>query len=639
MMRLIFTTAYLVLAAAGVVWAAVGDPQTKTDHPWYPGELSCSTWERLFKTQAELYKRVTGRKTDTDEDKALASWYWRNLNYFHCSEGNEDIWDRGWAKGEAIREYWSGLFGYGFGLCYTTHHQWHGEMARLLGPCRSRTCGVRGHTSFEVWLTGGAYGQGRWAILDHDISTVIFTPDGSRLMGLTEVSRDWRSAVKNGSRERGWLPGGLHPSDPGTYRQFKWVGYNSGYAAVPPMVYLRSGESLRRYLKPGLEDGKTYAYWGINFLIGGIPGPHRGRTWVNQPEKMYKATRNTPYRRGQGRYANAVYTYTPDFASGAYKEGVIDESDSHVTFEWYSPYVIAATPAPAHATEKWAIYKKGATRGLVITGKMTCPVAVSTDQGATWQEVGNARDGMDLTDLVKGHHQYFLRFGAGAKELAGTGLTIRTVCQCSPCVIPRLKDGRNTVTYQASGRAYISAGPNKDQAAAHVVAGRMNSPAVTLELTAPRNARAVHVYAAARASSGSPPKPCTYDIDYSLDRGKTWKPLLKDWRIIRRPPEPGDWWSQTFIMGDAPLPGVAGPVQVRFSNTSRRNFLRAEMHLVYEVKNTSALEVTFAWKQGPDGKLRTATHTYPPSTGKPDASWTFDAGKNARTVWVQYAAK
>ena len=185
------------------------------------------------------------------------------------------------------------------------------------------------------------------------------------------------------------------------------------------MVYLRSGESLRRYLKPGLEDGKTYAYWGINYLAGGIPGPERGRIWVNQPEKMYKATRNTPSRTGQARYGNAVYTYKPDFTSGKYKEAVVDESANHVTFEWYSPYVIAATP-PADTLklpkkkQRWTIYNKGCTNGLVIYGKMTCAVEISTDQGKTWQKAGPARDGMDLTDLVKGHRQYFIRFGAGA---------------------------------------------------------------------------------------------------------------------------------------------------------------------------------------------------------------------------------
>jgi len=641
MMRLI-SAAYLLLAA-GAVLAGVGDPQLKTDHPWYPGELSCSTWERLFKTQAELYKRATGREVNTDEDKALASWYWRNLNYFHCTEGNEDIWDRGLAKGEPTREYWMGLFGYGFGLCFTTHHQWHGEMAKLLGPCRSRACGVKGHTSFEVWLTGGAYGRGRWVILDHDISTVIFTPDGSRLMGLMEVKKDWRSAVKNSNHERGWLPGGLHPSDPGTYRRFKWVGYNSGYAAVPPIVYLRAGESLRRYLKPGLEDGKTYVYWGINYLAGGIPGPHRGRTWVNQPEKMYKAARNTPSRTGQARYGNAVYIYKPDFRSGKYKEGVVDESDDHVTFEWYSPYVIAAAP-PAETLnlqkrkQRWTIYNKGCTNGLVIYGEMTCAVEISTDQGKTWINAGPARNGMDLTDLVKGHHQYFIRFRAGAKELAGTRLTIRTVCQCNPTIIPHLKPGVNRITYQAGGRAYISAGPNMDQARAHVVAGSLTGSTVTFELTAPRGAKAVHLYAAAWARSGSPPRKSKYNIELSTDGGKTWKPMLKDWEIIQRKPEPGDWWTQTLPFGDAPIKPTAGPVLIRISNTGGRTYRRAEAHLVYEVPNTSPLKVTFAYIDR--GKIKTASHTYRQSPpGKPDTSWSFDAGPNPQTVWVEYAAK
>ena len=40
-----------VVLAASVARADVGDPQVGTDHPWYPGELSCSTYERLFATQ------------------------------------------------------------------------------------------------------------------------------------------------------------------------------------------------------------------------------------------------------------------------------------------------------------------------------------------------------------------------------------------------------------------------------------------------------------------------------------------------------------------------------------------------------------------------------------------------------------
>lgn len=628
----------IVLVCAAAAPAGVGDPQCRTDHPWYPGELSCSTWDRLFKTQADLYRRVTGRAVATDEDKALAAWYWRNLNYFHCTVGREDVWGKGLAHGEAGREYWTGLFGFGYGLCYTTHHQWHGEIDRLLGPNRARTMGVAGHTTFEVYLTGGAYGDGQWALLDHDVSTVVFTPDGRRLMGLMEVSRDM-SAVRRSDPKRGFIPGGLHGGDPDTYKRVNWAGYTTGYAGPPPIVHLRSGETLRRYLRPGLGDGKTFVYWGINYNTRNVPGPERNRTWVNQPETMYASGKRCGYRPGMARYANAVFTYRPDFASGGYREGVVDESADHVTFEWVSSYPIAAAPpAGTPAKEKWGIYKPGCTGGLVLAGRMTCPVAVSTDCGKTWQAAGKAADGMDLTDPVKGHRQYLLRFGAGAKELADTHLTITTVCQCSPTVIPRVKAGANRVTYEASGRGVCSAGPNLDQARAHLVDGAMNSPAVTLELAAPRKAKAVAAYAAARIASGCPPKKSTYRIEASTDGGKSWQPLLADWQIVQRPPEPKDWWSQTFNMGDAALPAVAGPVRVRFTNTGERPYMRAEAHLLYQVANTSPLKVTFAWRAG--GETKTASHTYRASPpGRADATWRFEAGQKPQTLWVEYACE
>ena len=632
-----FAPALVVLVCAAAL-AGVGDPQCRTDHPWYPGELSCSTWQRLFRTQAALYQRVTGRKVASDEDKALASWYWRNLNYFHCTAGKEDVWDRGFEKGEAGREYWTGLFGYGYGLCYTTHHQWAGEMRHLLGANRCRAMGVAGHTTFEVYLTGGPYGSGRWALLDHDVSTVVFTPDGKRLLGLMEVHRD-PSSVARSPRERGFIPGGLHAGDPGAYRRVQWAGYTTGYAGPPPLLHLRSGETLRRYVQPGLDDGKTFAYWGINYHVRNVPGPQRDRTWVNQPERMYESGRRSGYHPGQARYANAVFTYRPDFASGAYRQGVVDEADDHVTFEWVGNYPVAATPpASAPPKEKWGVYKPGCTGGLVLHGTMTCPVAVSTDGGRTWADAGPARDGLDLTDHVKGHRQYLLRLGAGAKRLAGSRLTTTTVCQCAPTVIPHVQPGVNRVTYESSGRAVCSAGPNVDQAAAHLVAGAMGSPKVTLELAAPRGARAVGVYAAARVRSGSPPKPSTYRIDSSLDGGKTWRPVLSGWQIVRREPEPDDWWSQTFPFGDAPLPRVSGAVRIRFANTANCPYMRAEAHLVYEVPDPSPLTVTFAWTEG--GEVRSAAHTYRRlAPGQADATWSFRAGRDAEIRWVQYAAE
>ncbi len=623
-------------------FGACGDPQVKTDHPWYPGELSCSTFERLFKTQAEVYKRVTGRSVDTDEDKALAAWFWRNFNFAHAEDGKSDYWDVGWKGGgdSKNREYWHGLFALGIGLCGTTHAHMCAEMNALLGQGRGRVVGVSGHNTFEAYLTGGEYGEGKWALLDHDISTVIFDPEGKRLLSVKEIKADIKNLADPSykkERQRGWLISGLHPSDArGVYTEVKWVEYLAGYACPPPMVHLRAGESLRRYLKPGLEDGKTFVYWGRNYK-GKIPGPSRGRTWVNQPEKMFGADKATPDKEGQVRYANAVYTYKPDFASGKYKEGVIDEGDDHVTFEFYTPYVIGCTPPN---DSPWGIYDQGAKNGLVLNGKMTCGVKISTDQGETWQDAGKTSDGMDLTDFVKGRKQYWIRFDAPAKELAGTDLAMRTACHCNVAVIPRLKDGANKVTFHASGLGVISAGPNKGQAEAHLVEGKMGDKQITLELAAPRNEKAVRVYAAAWVASGCPPKSeVKYQIEYSTDGGKSWKSVVKDWQVVRRPYEPDDFWSQSFCWGEAALDDVQGPVRVRFSNDGNIAYRKVEAHLAYKVSNQGPVEVTFAWTEGGGGEAKKASRVFPGKPGEEDSSWIIETGQKAETVWVEYAAK
>src|SRR5207247_5030940 len=139
--------------------AGVGDPQLRTDHPWYPGELACSTFEQLFATEAAQYRQATGATPTNDEQRALASWFWRNTHYWHGEEGAEDLWGTGFTKGDLrTREYWTGLFAHGFGLCGTTHSQWTAEIEVLLGHGRGRAVGVNGHNSFEVFLSQGAYG-------------------------------------------------------------------------------------------------------------------------------------------------------------------------------------------------------------------------------------------------------------------------------------------------------------------------------------------------------------------------------------------------------------------------------------------------------------------------------------------------
>lgn len=626
---------FLVGLAVVQARADVGDPQIRTDHPWYPGELACSTFERLFATQAECYRRVTGVEPTTDEHKALASWFWRNLHYYHAEDGRQDLFGKGFAHEENwTREYWTGLFGFGFALCGTTHAQWTAEMEKLLGHARGRTVGVDGHSSFEVFLTGGPYGAGKWVLLDHDISTVIFDQKGIRLLSIPEIKADIQRLTDRNflpDRQRGWLISGLHPTDaPGVYTLYNSAGYLAGYAGPPPRIQLRRGETLRRYFQPGLEDGKTFVYWGRNYSRDAIPGPERDLTWVNQPDKMHGSREGTPPRIGQARYGNAVYTYRPDFTNGDYREGVVTESDRQVTFEFQTPYLIGATP---RNTKLWGIHEPGCRNGLVLCGRASCPVSVSIDRGRTWRDCGPFRDGLDLTDHVKAQCRYLLRFGAGPRELAGTGLTMTTVCQANAAILPRLKDDGSKVSYAASGKVVVSAGPTVAEATTHVVAGGFGTPEVTLELSTPRREPVLGLYAAAHMGSGNPPQPdVRYHIDYSTAGGKSWQPLAMDWSIARRGEEPPDFWSQSFCYGSSEIAdNNVASARVRFRNTAGKPCLRAEMHLVYRTTGHDPVNVTYAWTDdvGPHRQSHLFNAAAP-------ASWEVKSGRNVQTRWVEF---
>jgi hypothetical protein len=266
------------------------------------------------------------------------------------------------------------------------------------------------------------------------------------------------------------------------------------------------------------------------------------------------------------------------------------------------------------------------------------PVSISTDRGATWKDGGRLAaddDALGLTDLVKGYRQYWLRFHTSKNELAKHVPTIRTVCQMNSSLVPRLNGGKNEITYAASGHAVVSAGPTLAQARAHKIAGDFNTPKLTLALAAPRQAKATTVYAAAHMRSSSPPDPgVSYFIEYSLDEGKSWQPIVRDWKITRRGDEPKDFWSQSFVWGKAKLPQpTSGAVQVRFRNTGGKQIARAEMHLAYEVPHDDACEITFGVTQGANQQARVQTLSAVAQPGSD--KFTIDAGEHSTVKWVE----
>ena len=65
--------------------------------------------------------------------------------------------------------------------------------------------------------------------------------------------------------------------------------------------------------------------------------------------------------------------------------------------------------------------------------------------------------------------------------------------------------------------------------------------------------------------------------------------------------------------------------------------MRAEAHLIYEAGCSSPLAAKFAWKSG--GEVRTASHVYETAPAQADNSWSFDAGTEPATLWVEYSAE
>lgn len=99
----------------------------------------------------------------------------------------------------------------------------------------------------------------------------------------------------------------------------------------------------------------------------------------------------------------------------------------------------------------------------------------------------------------------------------------------------------------------------------------------------------MRIHAAGWLNTGNPPDTkAASRIELSADGGETWVPVVTDWRIVRRDPEPA--------------------------------------------------EVTFAWTDQ-DGATKIAAHTYPATAGKEDATWSIRTGSGTTMRWVEVRAK
>lgn len=625
-----------LVALAGAARADVGDPTVETDHPHYAGEGA-------FQTVEECVRRATAGKA-TPQDKAIALYLWILSHQFHGMSPQE--WNVAGMVPDAGKEGRTDLivydvnrarFSYGYALCGTVH-AWNQAYWKTLG-LNARSRGFPGHTSSEI-----EYG-GSWHMFDTDGACLPFRRDGV-VAGYDDIIKDLALL----DVDRSPLPRCpfAWPTDfDDTKEGFKEIAkgghwyklYNSAYAAQPAIVHLRSGETFTRYFDRDHFGGpEQRRFW--HHQKG---GPFRDWTFVNMGTPQHHGAKSNC--RGNASYCNGEFVYRPNLGTTTYREGVVqqapniastdasprlrsqDGQPTSVTFQHFSPYVIAGCPADGANP-----MSKLATGGLVVAGQTVGQVSleVSADHGQSWKAVAKVTDKFDkdLTEEVKGRYGWQVRFawkGSGGLD----ALSFITVTQVAQTIYPRLKPDGCAVVYRAAARGVVPVLPNFGQpeekagfeekalrSANVVYAGRGpqsrlaykvqdNKPGtIVFRVAAP--AELLQVTAAAKFNVRVPtPDGCDYHLELSTDGGKTWRPLGRadipkdNDAFFGTPKEKDASWGWVHGAADvAATKSKTAWVRVHlFQGGHPVGLMAADLYGVYRTPPPQALKLTYAWKE------------------------------------------
>lgn len=629
----------LLLATPSHVRAEVGDPTLRTDHPQYAGEGA-------FQTIEDCVGFAAGEQKSAQE-RAIAVYLWMLTHQWHllspqeCNvPGETPDTKRDNNYDMVVYDANRARFSYGYGLCGTVH-AWNEPYWKALGM-NSRRRAFPGHTNSEIEYDGS------WHTFDTDMAGLIFRKDGV-VAGYEDVVKDPSCA----NRAKPPIP--CYPfAWPGDFNGMKsgWAEiakggkwykmYNSGYAAHPGVVHLRSGESFTRYLDRDHFGGPAKRRFWHN-----MPGgPARDWTFAGLGEPRHEGEKSNS--RGNASYANGEFLYAPDLASDKYREGAVERTTNvasratspklhapdgklaSVTFSHFSPYVICGDPA-----DDANPMSGPATGGLVVAGKAvgTVKLEVSSDEGQSWKQSGELSGAFekDVTDLVKGRYGWQVRFVweklAGLDEVKFT--TVTQVCQT---IYPRLKPGGSQVTYRAASRAVVPVLPNFGLSEAEI--GRLeekslrsanlaysprdkqqkvayktqnNKPAsVVFKIDASQPL--VEVSAAARFGIRVPPPEKTdFHLDVSTDGGKTWSQLGKA-------DLPADnEFSSGWMYGRADVSKAeAKTALVRatvYAGGYTTGLMEAQLYGLRKTAAPSAAKITYGWEEG--GKAKTHVEDVP----------------------------
>ncbi|MEX0717615.1 MAG: hypothetical protein WD066_13565 [Planctomycetaceae bacterium] len=640
----------LVAALAGTasdLHAGVGDPTVRTDHPIYAGEGA-------FQEIEDCVEFATKGVEGSPQDKAIALYLWILNHQFHLATPREwsipgvvpDNTKEG-GPDNLVMDANRARFSYGYALCGTVH-AWNEPYWNVLGM-KARRRSFPGHTNSEIEYDGS------WHAFDTDMAGLVFRKDGV-VAGYEDIIKDKLLPENINNLPcypfawpqdfRGMTDGWKQVSSGGNWYKM----YNSGYEGMPGIVHLRSGETFTRYFDRDHFGGPSKR----RFWHSKPGGPIRDWTFVNNDTPFHEGSKHNG--RGNASYCNGEFVYHPDLTSAKAREGIAAvtgevgfgngsprlkaNGKASVTFQHFSPYVIAADPV-----DDTNPMSKPATDGVVVTGKAVGEVtlAVSNDQGQTWHEVGKVQGDFkqDLTEQTKGRYGWQIRFdlaaGAGLDEL-----TFTTTTQVSQAIYPRLKPDGSQVTYRAASRGVVAVQPNfgLSEKELTVVAGTSdnvkylgrsakspqafqttsNKPGqVTFRVDSPAPLKEVRAAFRYKVRV-PPPENCDFSLDVSTDDGKTWTKFAGSETPTDN--EYSNGWAHGKVDVSAAQAKSALVRATFYQGGHQTGLIDAEVYGVYETPAPQGAKLTYAWKEGNQAK----THVEELPAGADEKTFTVPTG-------------
>jgi hypothetical protein len=574
----------VILASALPAAAQTGDPQLRTDHPYFAGEGAMSTPARCVNHAMGISRGALGNSSE--RDRLVRMFLWRAETFSHQLSPSiynlPGVTPDPAADNSLMIDYdaMRSLFSYGFGLCGTNHGQMR-VFAEAAG-WQNRRRALQGDTGHEILV------EGVWRYVNTDQYTLHFQSNSSsaHFASLDDVVStnhrfiEWNPDLGMGYR----LP---QANTHGSYQDFAGVTgtvanrslqwrdyyqnvwnilpansykmYGEGYTAAPVALRLRRGETFTRWLDPaGAPADLGLAgrlWWGFK---GDANGPSVTWSFVqNAPARDETPGGAEESSLVTQRYGNGCFDWQPALAQADHLDGAAlvtgtlvaggspalrSTGASTLVLEHYSPYAIAARPTGG--TDPAGASADGAKVYASTSGSID--VEVSINAGATWSPVGALSGGaasLDFTDFVKGRNAYLLRLAFGDAEGLNT-LRLRTIVMLNQAVYPNLKDGGSSVTYSAANQGALDLSPDLWTAgSAGSVTGYVKKVADSGNLTAIHyGGGSTYAYG---ATNNNIPLSLTYEITMPpglASQGASWRAIQAAMNAsVRVPPAGGPY--------------------------------------------------------------------------------------------------